>query len=242
MIIIYLLILIIILLLILLYNKNKIIDTFNIYKRNIINYCIYMPNRKEYITTFLKKYNLNTRLINAIPKDSLQSYKTLNPIIQISLGQLACYLSHLMVYNIFLKSNYDYCIIFEDDLDTNLSPNKLNTELNNNINYMPNDIDILFLGYCYEYCDKIVKINPYMGKSIKPLCTHAYLLSKPGVKKLIDLLIPKKKAIDVDILNLIIQNKLNCYSSLPYLFKQKERLQIIQNINPGKSFNLKYCI
>lgn len=211
-------------------------------KYNIKVYCLFLPNRKKYITHFMKKNKYPTTFIRAINKKRFEVYKNTNSKVSLSLGQISCYFGHLNIYNHFLKTNKSHCLVFEDDVSTFLSINKLHTALSNNINNLPKDYDILFLGYCHEYCKNIKKVNPYMGKSRTPFCTHAYILSRKGVRKLLKYIkYPTDNPIDKIIVKLIKAKKLISYSSIPYIFTQKDRTSIVQNINPTKTHNLIYC-
>ena len=62
-----------------------------------------------------------------------------------NVGHFGCYLSHMKTYQTFLESNNEYCLILEDDIE--LITDDLKRDILINMNNLPNDWDILLLGY-----------------------------------------------------------------------------------------------
>ena len=114
---------------------------------------------------------------------------------------IGCALSHLFVWKQIASSEKEYSVVFEDDVVfTEKFENGLDTALKN----VPEDFDILSLGYLdvsnpilYFIHNTILnqlkhndikEVNDWI---IKPQCffqTHAYVVSKNGAKRLIELI------------------------------------------------------
>ena len=62
-----------------------------------------------------------------------------------NVGHFGCYLSHMKIYEMFLQTDKEYCLIFEDDAEF-ITP-YLKREIVHNMNNLPRDWDILLLGY-----------------------------------------------------------------------------------------------
>jgi GR25 family glycosyltransferase involved in LPS biosynthesis len=145
-------------------------------------------------------------------------------------GEIGCYLSHFnIIENIMInqqnkESEYDYSIIFEDDVwfdSTNIHEeiDKIIDNLNNeNI-----DFDIIFLGL--TFCTNIgihIKDNIYLCNHDEYLWgTHSLLINNKNIKKIYDLNFIIHGAIDNHYKNLSINNKLKILVINPQLFSQK---------------------
>jgi len=62
-----------------------------------------------------------------------------------NVGHFGCYLSHMKIYETFLQTDKEYCLIFEDDAEF-ITP-YLKRDIVHNMNNLPRDWDILLLGY-----------------------------------------------------------------------------------------------
>jgi GR25 family glycosyltransferase involved in LPS biosynthesis len=121
---------------------------------------------------------------------------------------IGCALSHLKVWQTFLKTDSEYAIIFEDDIvfnNTHFVKNniKLKDIIEFYISQTPNDFDILYLGSfgtesnfnfftltmnILNNTSKNKHINKFIRKSSVILSTHSYILSRSGAEKLVDYL------------------------------------------------------
>lgn len=110
---------------------------------------------------------------------------------QLTMGAIGCYLSHVKVWEHILKNDSDVVLIFEDDAKI---PENFLSEVNENIAYIPNDWDIILLGYlckkCYEF-QKYKEVERFQ-------LTHAYLIKKTAIIKIMnsDTLFPITQQID----------------------------------------------
>ena len=95
---------------------------------NIIIYYINLKKREDRNNKILKELELikdiPIKRINAIDKDDLNREKLIkekyiNDKSTLRMGQIACILSHMKTWEEFINSDYDYCIILEDDIKIN---------------------------------------------------------------------------------------------------------------------------
>lgn len=100
-----------------------------------------------------------------------------------SKGALGCYLSHLKIWEDAIKNNYNNIIIFEDDVQTDLTLD----EIMKYINSVPNDYDIAYLDYLCLDCTNNIYVNNYWNENKLDSITQtsAYMLSKKGIQKLL---------------------------------------------------------
>jgi GR25 family glycosyltransferase involved in LPS biosynthesis len=115
-------------------------------------------------------------------------------------GAIGCGMSHLLCWGKIANADKDYALILEDDV---YFSDDFEEQFTNAISHVPSDFDILYLG-CYG-CEKnsfqsklfsligrhnrmYKDINDYIEVPKITLATHAYVVSKRGAKKLIELL------------------------------------------------------
>ena len=217
------------------------------YKKHIENfnndfkcYTLYIPKRYTYIQSEMNRVGIipeyirgpdkNTLEVNDLIQKNIIKHKwysdtvnNTNYIKSYNNGRVACHLGHINILKRFLNTNEKFAIIFEDDIkfkDINLK-NKILKIIEN----LPKDIDILYLSYCFEYCDKVQKINEIFSKAYRPLCRHFYLVSRNGARKIISNTLPMFSSGDRMIGHLIKNKILNGYIVNP------EFLNIQQNRN-----------
>lgn len=120
------------------------------------------------------------------------------------IGGKGCFLSHLDCYRNFLKSNEDYCVIFEDDVKfINISKNNhkiIKQVIKNSPNY-----DIIFLGY-REIKSLICSKNPRFLEGTF-LQAHSYIINRYATNKIIEYYKNYKKWQHIDILFSILNLK-----------------------------------
>ena len=145
-------------------------------------------------------------------------------------GQLGCAYSHYKLLNQIKKRKESISLILEDDV---IIPNNFKTKLNYILNNLPKKWDIIYLGGCNVYGEKINKTNcninskcpnmyitPVRYNNTYNLCAHAYLVNKNSIVKVINSFTPFYRPIDSQLRdnfkkievfyinpNIIIQNK-----------------------------------
>jgi GR25 family glycosyltransferase involved in LPS biosynthesis len=166
---------------------------------------------------------------NYIKNHFTKFYSDFGPV-----GSIGCALSHLKTWKTFLQSNEDYCIIFEDDI---LLKKNFVKRFKRALKCTPDDYDILYLGsfggnsesnffsIIFDFLQmsslKYNVINKYISKPKVALGAHAYVLSRKGVKKLIELLDNNiDNHIDYCIQNLASKELLTTYTVNPRLAYQ----------------------
>ena len=152
--------------------------------------------------------NLSKNILDKyIPKE-IQKYRTN--------GMIGCGLSHLFVWKDAINKNYKNIVVFEDDISFT---DDFNEYFLNVIKEVPEDYDILYLGYKDTICDPPEDCSyNYVYKPYFPLNLHAYIVSNKGLKKLVNLI----NKIDEHIDWLIAGNidKLNIYASKKKIVNQ----------------------
>jgi GR25 family glycosyltransferase involved in LPS biosynthesis len=239
---IFLIFMLLISLIFIIFNKKYYI-TEN-FTNNYDTYVLYIPERYNYIKSTMDKVGLNPKYIkgydikdftdNKILKNKLVTTKWLNDtnnkvkyIKPYNIGRVVCHMSHIKILKKFLNSDKEYALIIEDDI--NISDKNIKNKIDNISNNIPNDADIVYLSYCFEYCNKTTKINKIFNKSYRPLCRHIYMVTKKGAIKIIDKTIPMFSSGDRMIGHLIKNKKLISYNVNPnYLYLKQKR----NNNNP----------
>ena len=202
-------------------------------------YVLYIPKREKYIKNVMNKIGIDAKYILGPPKDKVnreklfkegmlsKKYYDMNK--KEEKGEVAVFLGHVSILKEFLKSNNKYALIFEDDIflpKKQEEQKEIGKKISNLIKNIPEEADMVYFGYCFEDCKKA---KPYKGNpklfnhAVVPVCLHSYLVSRKGARKLLDLVIPLTEGIDVAILHLIRQNKINAFTV------NKDYLQVLQN-------------
>lgn len=198
------------------FNINNCLDTMT---------CTYVINlqkdieRRQFIETHFKEHDISFNIFNAVngmelDLEKLRNEKTLKDKERpLTKGETGCYLSHIDIWKKFLSSNNKFCLIFEDDIELceNFKTKINNTlkELENYNNNLNNDvIDAIYLNHemhCklffgdYE-CNKHV-IPENLTNIKKPFKLgygmFGYILTREGVKKILNYGLPITMPIDV---------------------------------------------
>ena len=105
-------------------------------------------------------------------------------IIDMSDGELGVCLSHYSIWKKFLKSEDKKIMILEDDA-IKIS-NDFDYRIKDIMRNVPNDWDIILLGFHLNKGDDGKKINEYISKVKNFVLMHCYILNKKGAKKLLE--------------------------------------------------------
>ena len=122
---------------------------------------------------------------------------------QLTIGAVGCYLSHLKVYKAIRDSNYDYGIVFEDDVKF-VHPDvykRIRVAMSN----VPDDWDILLLGCVCHVCNKYADYQDLKHFFLM----HAYIIKKNGANKILMHLehMPIRQQIDSELSTLASAGK-----------------------------------
>jgi glycosyl transferase, family 25 len=163
-------------------------------------------------------------------------------------GEIACSLSHRMVYQEALKQNWKKLLILEDDVIAVTGQlNHLQTALKQ----LPPDWELVYLGYLkYEEVTAGLKTKQFFYKIASALglmkwsyrmvsnllprpysshlkkagfhdCTHAYAVSTEGAKKLLNAQSPVVYRADDLLSHTIMKGELNAFVTVPKFFDQE---------------------
>ncbi len=167
----------------------------------------------------------------------------------LNLGELACSLSHRMVYEEMIKHNWKRILILEDDvlpLYNNLAL------LPDVLNELPANWELVYLGYLkHETVTAALKRKQFFYKIIASLglmkwnrimvnnflpkpfsthlkkagfhdCTHAYAITQEAAKKLLAAQSPVVYRADDLLSHTIMKGELNAYVTEPKFFDQED--------------------
>lgn len=118
-------------------------------------------------------------------------YKYFSKIIFLNNGEMGCALSHIKLWEKLLEGDAERILIFEDDARSYISGESLKTLVKGFYKHLSkNNItepDMLYLGKAHDKCSKYEHVWENVYKSIHPVCMHAYIITKKGAKKLLDM-------------------------------------------------------
>jgi GR25 family glycosyltransferase involved in LPS biosynthesis len=205
----------------------------------MINTYVISLNNPQTLLDKLTNCNLNPKLFKGtngktIDYNTIKKYTT--PLYSIfgPKSSIGCSISHISVWKTFLKSNQQYAVIFEDDII--FDSIDLKSDISFYLSKTPSNFDILYLG-CFgsdpnniffnttmnllNISSNFSQINNYIIKPRVALALHAYILSRSGAQKLVNLLYGKiHNHIDLCIQTLAKQNLISTYVTNPRLIYQ----------------------
>lgn len=153
---------------------------------NIPAYVINLDRRSdrwEHAQTQLHRIGINAQRMSAVDAKTPQFQKFYDdiPNPKRTAPEVACSKSHLKALKMFLQTNAEYGLIFEDDIvfSDKISLGTLNQAFHN-----AKGMKLLLLGHCYAEDKRCTET----GESIisDGLCLHAYVVSRQGAKEIID--------------------------------------------------------
>jgi glycosyl transferase family 25 len=166
----------------------------------------------------------------------------------LNLGEIACSVSHRMVYEEMLKHNWQKVLILEDDvlpLYNNLA------QLSAALNELPVNWELVYLGYLkhenvtaalkrkqmgYKILSRLALMkwtykmvtnllpkpySPHLKKAGFHDCTHAYAITQQAAKKLLAAQTPVVYRADDLLSSTIIKGELNAFVTEPKFFDQE---------------------
>ena len=180
------------------------LEDFKVYIVNLKN----STERKKNILNELVKQNIrNYKFIEAVDGNNLSKEDLKNYLFvdkkkiniwneKLTLSQIGCALSHIKIYEDFIKSKKKYALIFEDDAIflENFTLN-LQKFIIKNFKFKK---QIFLLSELKEYVKKpIDKIENYEAvKVTNAFFTHAYLINKEAAKSILKFNFPVKTVAD----------------------------------------------
>jgi GR25 family glycosyltransferase involved in LPS biosynthesis len=183
-------------------------------------YCINLCSRDD-------KFNYSKKIFKNLGIPNLKFHRVYkNP----EGGERGCFESHVNIAKEAYFKGYKNVLIFEDDI----LPNKITKERLSKVNDFIKEKkkwDLFYLGLCPHFLSisQEVSGHPCIHR-VKNLCTHAYVLNRPYMKKVSEM---KYNGIPIDS---VYNKNNNSYGIYPSLFYQKE---FETDIQLDKSFKLK---
>ena len=202
-------------------------------------YLINLEKNTDRLASFAQYYN-NSDLkispftkVKAIYGKDIDYTSFISPNVELNMtpGMVGCFLSHLNVYKTIIDGDKEMALVFEDDarIIKNIHANTIEKLPQ----IIPEDWDIILLGYDISnpVHHKIIrsrdciKLHGFYG-------THAYLISKEGAKKMINLVkMPFTNQIDHAMGELCELGLLNVYGVSSPVAWQEARFTDVQT-NP----------
>lgn len=147
------------------------------------------PDRRHFFEENIKNAGFNDMRIfkgvNARNKKQLKTilskYKNIKFDKNLKIGAIGCMLSHFELYLHIIENNIDLCTIFEDDVFFHPKWNELAPLF---FEQTPKDFDVLFVGNKTKVISGLSEIN-----KMPCLCTHAYVITLNGAKKMLNSLL-----------------------------------------------------
>ena len=140
---------------------------------------------------------------------------------ELSRGAVGCYLSHIHAWQSLLKSDKNAAIIMEDD--ALLYPH-LQEYMVHEVQYIPDDWDILLLGYECLRCAKDETLGP-VHRVYNFFGLHGYMINRKAIAKITasPRLHPIRKQIDTVLSDMAQKGDLVIYATKRKLVEQNNR-------------------
>jgi glycosyl transferase family 25 len=151
------------------------------------------PERTEFVTNNVKNAGYtNVQIFDGVNAKNEETRRDIitkfnSPPIHnyMSLGGIGCLFSHLKLYSHIIRNNIDICTIFEDDVHFHPNWYKLAPKFYENT---PKKFDIIFIGNQVDECIHVNNIVSRINTN-SCFCTHAYVITLKGAKKLMQYLL-----------------------------------------------------
>jgi len=162
---------------------NEKADTSSVFENVWVINLDRQPERWEHVNKELNKIDIYPKRWSATDKQN-QEFKNFYDHInspKISSGELACYMSHKKLWKNIYDSGVQYAMIFEDDIVVANGVTKKNIEdaLDNSVGF-----NIIFIGHCSSKNKNFDDVETKLGTA---QCTHAYIISRKAIEKLLKL-------------------------------------------------------
>lgn len=174
---------------------------------------------KEYLNNYASNLNQNTYgIYNSSDLKSYLSKKIwlgIDSMAGFRYAEIGCWASHHSAWKTFYESEYDYVVIFEDDIEI---LDGFFENLLENISHIPEDWDAFFALVPegnFSYYNETHNIgNQYVCRSYQGNWLGGYVLNKSGAKKLLDSSIRGiKRPVDIHVFS--SPGLMNSYSIMP---------------------------
>ncbi|RKP36210.1 hypothetical protein BJ085DRAFT_35901, partial [Dimargaris cristalligena] len=137
----------------------------------------------------------------------------------------ACWLSHMNVYRqILADPTVQTALVLEDDVDMDFDIQYHAYRALTAATRDDPQWDMVYLGHCSGVegrdADRLVDSGAKLYRSINPICTHGYAVSRAGAQKLLQLMADFTAPLDMLLIELVKANRVKSYSVAPPLIIQ----------------------
>jgi hypothetical protein len=133
-------------------------------------------------------------------------------------GTIGCGLSHMAAWALALERGEDRVTMFEDDVASYIAKTELDRRVRAALDAVGASWDVLYLGKCSDACGQYVKVIEGVYQTRRPYCTHGYMISASGMRKL--LARPLYTGIDTQIIHAVESDYVKAYVLHPSVFVQ----------------------
>lgn len=116
----------------------------------------------------------------------------------LSAAENGCYHSHVLALQMFLAGGDPHGIIFEDDVQTDLTRSEFEKQQEVALRHLPS-MGMIYLGKCFCACGSFEKLEGTLFRTKGSLCLHAYMVSREGAKNLLKLVENKIPTDPIDL-------------------------------------------
>ncbi|KAJ1955699.1 hypothetical protein IWQ62_005472, partial [Dispira parvispora] len=179
-------------------------------------------DRKDTMVNLLSFLEIPADFTKATTPDDLEFVPASATESKVGMGRLACWRSHMNVYQQIVYNHLDHALILEDDVDLEMDVVKLAQD---KLQHLPKDWDLFYLGHCStgKYVGPIYNAEHGIRILHGGWCTHGYMVSQKGAQKLLGLLAQPDDAIDAMIAGLGMKGRLETYAAEPSIVAQIRR-------------------
>jgi glycosyl transferase family 25 len=216
--------------------NNNIIDYHVIHLRNSQYSEIKYENILKNEALLKQKIKIYDAIVgkNALSgkKQLTSEYKDINFKFKFQhVGEVGCYLSHLLLIKSLIDSSSKYSVIFEDDFE--ILDDNLHDSVSDIVKKVDDiDFDIIYLGNLNDNHDKQIVDNIYTINTKELFWgTHAYILNVSKAEKIYKSLLHFNAAIDNKFKKNITDRTMKAYVIYPILVDQNNE-ELKSDIRP----------
>ncbi|KAJ1960533.1 hypothetical protein IWQ62_004196 [Dispira parvispora] len=189
-------------------------------------YLLNLPQRKDRLRSMellLELLHVQFTVFPATDKEEVKSESLwINGKTGLRDAQLACWKSHMRIYeDVANDPSIDTALILEDDVDIHLDiANKVQLALDA---AKSQAWDMLYVGHCSGFeghKENVLNATAHLYKAEYPVCSHGYMVSKQGAKKLLQEMAVPRGPLDLHIVSLTKSHKINALALSPPLITQ----------------------
>jgi len=195
-------------------------------------YVVTLPQRLHNVRAILGKQlrlreGVDFTIVHATPSASLnihhmQRSKQLTRAFRS--GRVACHMSHLRAMRTFLASPHQTCMVMEDDVYLDGTPEEVVARASEARRHADTQgWDMLYLGFCHEVKSPFWQRGCPVRRARFPLCRHAICYRRHAVERLLPELWPMRGHGDRMLIQTAKRLRLRVLTVQRQLFRQNQR-------------------